>query len=609
MMTASNELRTRDEMPSERQWDLSTIFKNDAAWWGAGKRVLIGFDRLATFEGQLGHSAETLADFLDLKAEIGRTTKQIELYAFLKLAGDASDETANAQVTRANTLLAQYQASIAFAEPELMALGRERLNQLQTQSPRLAIYTRYFDWLDDRQPHTRSVEEERLLAQLGDLFNTPSTIYGQLVDADLRFQPAVDSSGATYTVAQSTYPGLVIHPDRQLRRSAYESFSDGHLAVKNTLTQVMAGSVKQDVFRARARGYASALAASLDPKRIPHAVFHNLLDVFKRKLPIWHRYWRLRRQILGVETLYEYDVKAPLTNQPVPVPYEQAVDWIGVSLQALGPEYVDTLRHGALEGRWIDVYPNQGKMNTAFSEAVQGVNPFIMLNHTDDVLGMSILAHELGHALHSWYAGRTQPYIYSDYTDFAAEVAANFNQAMLRRYLFDTQPEPHFQIAVLEEMMSIYHRYFFLMPTLARFELEIHQRVERDEPLTTQGMLDLMADLFEEGYGGEVEIDRDRQGITWAQFIHLYNNYYIFQYMTGIAGAAALAGRVLQGEADAAKKYLRFLKLGGYEYPITALQQAGVDLASPEPVEAAFTLMEQAIDRLEGLMVAQGVAV
>ncbi|MFK7800404.1 MAG: oligoendopeptidase F [Anaerolineae bacterium] len=601
-MMSSNKLLPRDQMPAERQWDLTTIFKTDEAWTAACETVLAAFDQLAAYQGKLNDSADTLADFLELSADIGRTTQQINMYAALKSAGDATDQTASGQASRSNTLMAQYGASVAFAEPELMALGRKQLDQLQSESDRLAMYTRYFDWLDDLRPHTRSAEVEQLLAQLEDPFNTPYTIYGQLADADLTFKPAVDSQGIEHPVAQSTFLPLIVHPDRKIRKTTYESFSDAHLAHKNTLSQVLAGSIKQDVFRAQARGYDSSLAASLDPKRVPHEVFHNLIDVFKRKLPVWHRYWRLRRKILGVETLQEYDVKAPLTAETLEIPYEQAVEWISESMRPLGQDYVNTLRYGAFEGRWIDVYPNQGKINTAFSIGVQGINPFIMLNHSDDVFGMSILAHELGHSMHSWYALRHQPFIYSNGGVFAGEVASNFNQALLRRYLLENQTSPQFQIALLEEMMSNYHRYFFLMPTLARFELELHQRVERGDPLTTQSMLDLMADLFEEGYGGEVEIDRDRHGITWSQFIHLYNNYYIFQYMTGIAGAAALVDKVIAEGEPAAATYIDFLKLGGYEYPIDALRFAGVDLASPEPIEAAFTIMEQAIDRLEALM-------
>ncbi|MEM7336720.1 MAG: M3 family metallopeptidase, partial [Chloroflexota bacterium] len=395
-MSSQNILRSRSEMSVERQWDLSTIFPTDQDWLRAGETVVDALARLAEFQGRLNDSADVLADFLALRAEVARQTKHIELYAILKAAADASDETANAQAAKAQTLLAQYNASVAFAEPELMAIGRVRLNELQTESARLAIYTRYFDWLDERRPHTRLAEVEAVLAQLGDSFNTPVNIYRQLADADLTFQPAFDSSGTPHAVAQSTYLPLIVHPDRELRRTTYESFHDAHLGVKNTLTQVLTGSVKQDLFKAKARGYDSSLAASLDPKRIPHGVFHNLIDVFKRKLPVWHRYWRLRKKILEVETLYEYDVKAPLTKQALPITYQQAVEWIAASMQPLGKEYVETLRHGALGGRWVDVYPNQGKVSTAFSAGVQGVNPFILHNHSDDVFGMSILAHELG---------------------------------------------------------------------------------------------------------------------------------------------------------------------------------------------------------------------
>ncbi|KPV50686.1 oligoendopeptidase F, partial [Kouleothrix aurantiaca] len=336
---------------------------------------------------------------------------------------------------------------------------------------------------------------------------------------------------------------------------------------------------------------------------IPLEVFHNLIDTFRRHLPTWHRYWQVRRRALGYDKLHVYDIKAPLTGKMPNVSFTQAVDWIGAGMLPLGEEYVSTLRDGATEQRWVDVYPNQGKRMGAYSHGVPGTHPFILMSFTDDIFSMSTLAHELGHSMHSYYSWQNQPLTYADYSIFVAEVASNFNQALVRAHLLETNQDRDFQIAVIEEAMANFHRYFFIMPTLARFELELHERAERGDALTADSMIALMADLFAEGYGDEVEFDRDRVGITWAQFsTHLYSNFYVYQYATGISAAHALAGDILAGKPGTVDNYLAFLKTGGALYPLDALKLAGVDMTTPAAVETTFATLASYVDRLEQLL-------
>jgi len=310
----------------------------------------------------------------------------------------------------------------------------------------------------------------------------------------------------------------------------------------------------------------------------------------------------VRRKALGVAELAPYDIWAPLTSTRARVPFEQAIDWISAGLAPMGAEYVAALRKGALAQRWVDVYPNQGKSAGAFSAGWQGTHPFIVMNYNDDLFSLSTLAHELGHSMHSYLTWRTQPFLYSDYSLFVAEVASNFHQAMVRDYLLKSSDDVGFQIGVIEEAMSNFHRYFFIMPTLARFDLEIHQRVERGQGLSAQGMIDLMAELFAEGYGDEMAFDHDRVGITWATFGHLFVDYYVYQYATGISGANALAKGILDGKPGAVDDYLSFLKAGSSVYPLDALKIAGVDLTTPEAVEVTFGVLDEMVTRLEGLV-------
>jgi oligoendopeptidase F len=501
------------------------------------------------------------------------------------------------------SLAAQATATVAFAEPELLQIGVETLRQWIDQEPRLAIYGHYLDRLERRQPHVRSSEVEELLSQATDPFRTASATHGILADADLRFAPAITTEGEELEVGQGSIGALLVHPDRDVRRTAWESYADAHLAYKNTMANCLMGEVKRNVFMARARRYDSALEASVTANDIPVQVYHNVVETFRKNLPIWHRYWRIRREALNYEQLHVYDIKAPLVENPPVVPFEQAVEHIATGLKPLGDEYVDVMRQGVLEERWVDVYPNKGKRAGAYSTGVPDTYPFILMSYVDDLFSLSTLAHELGHSLHSYYTWNNQPFVYTEYTIFVAEVASNLNQALVRDHLFRTQDDPDFQIALIEEAMSNFHRYFFIMPTLARFELEIHERVQRGEALSADGMIELMNDLFAEGYGQEVVIDKERIGITWAEFpTHLYSNFYVYQYTTGISAAQALARKILDEEAGALDRYMDFLRAGGSLFPLNALQRAGVDLTTPEPIETAFAYLSSLIDRLERLL-------
>jgi len=483
-----------------------------------------------------------------------------------------------------------------------MAIGFETLKGWLDEASELAVYEHYVEDLERQKEHVRSVDVEEVLALAMDPLSGASSTYGMLTNADLPFEPAQDKDGAKMEVGQSSIGDLVTHEDREVRRTAWEHYADGYLAFQNTLAGLQTTGLKRDVFRARARRYGSSLEASLSPNNIPTEVFHNLIEVFKANLPTWHRYWRIRREALGYEELHAYDLKAPLTEAKVEVPYEQAVEWICAGLEPLGEAYVEVLRRGCWDDRWVDRARNRGKRQGAFSSGAYDTQPFIMMSYADDVFSLSTLAHELGHSMHSYLTRKTQPYVYGRYSLFVAEVASNFHQAMVRDYLFRTEDDADFQLALIDETMSNFHRYFFIMPTLARFELEMHERVERGAPVNASSMIDLTADLFAEGYGDELVSDHDRTGITWSQFGHMYMNFYVYQYATGISGAHALADRVLSGEPGAAEAYRGFLSAGGSVYPLDALKAAGVDLTEPEPVERGFASMAEVVDRLEGLV-------
>jgi oligoendopeptidase F len=597
-------LPARSELPVEQTWDLTSLFATMEDWEEAYTRLVADLPTAQSYQGQLGESPARLAAWLDFWQKIQHDLQRIIMFAYLDNSGETTNQGSVARLGRATTLASQVQAAIAFAEPELMTIGFDQLYHWVDSEPTLRVYGYYLQRLERNQAHIRSAEVEELLGQAEDAFRTANGTHGILTNSDLKIASAQNSEDdQRLEVGQGNVQALVASPDRTIRRTAWENYADAHLAFKNTMANCLIAGVKQNVFRARARRYPSALAAALAPNHIPVSVFHNLIQTFRQHLPTWHRYWRLRRRALGVERLYEYDIKAPLAQSQIRVPYQQAVEWVVAGMALLGKDYVSVVRRGALVERWIDIYPNKGKRAGAFSYGGPSTHPFILLNYNDDLMSASVLAHELGHSLHSYYSWKTQPFVYARYTLFAAEVASNFNQALVRDYLLRTHADPDFQITLLEEAMYNFHRYFFVMPTLARFELELHERVERGQALNADTLTQLMADLFAEGYGSEVEMDVQRIGITWAEFsTHLYSNFYVFQYATGIAGAHALAGRVLAGEAGAVERYLTFLSAGGSCDVLEALNNAGVDLASPEPVEQAFAVLAGYVERLEQLV-------
>ena len=598
----SDTLPLRSELRLEDTWNAESVFPTIAAWETEYQQVQAQFPMFRAYEGRLHESPAVLADALDALFQLSTRVSKLGMYASISASVDTTNQAAASLSGRSDTLRGQMQAAVAFVQPEILKqIGADMLLQWASSDERLGVYMHYLEDLLRQQEHVRSAEVEELLGLLSDPFATSGTVWSVLTNAEMHFAPAQSSTGEEFPVAQGTIISLLPSQDRKVRQTAWEHYQDGYLAVQKTLASNLEGFIKQCIFFARARGYHSALEARLAVDNIPLEVYQNVVNTFRQHLPIWHRYWALRRRVLGYERLHTYDLPFSLTTNQPNVPYTQAVEWIAEGLQPLGAEYVATLRRGCLEDRWVDLYPNQGKTAGAYSSGTPGTHPFIVMSYSDSLKALSTLAHELGHSMHSHLAWQTQPLVYTDYSLFVAEVASNFHQALVRAHLLHTHTEPDFQIALLDEAFSNFHRYYFIMPLLARLELEIYARAERGESLTADLLNGLFAEFLAEGYGGEVTVDAERDGITWATFGHMYANFYVFQYTTGIAGAHALAQGVLSSQPQAVERYTEFLRTGGARYPLDALQQAGVDLRTPTPIETTFQVLDAYITKLEQL--------
>lgn len=601
-MTDSASILLRKDVPLSATWNAESVYPSLAAWKVELQAIQAAAPELAAYQGRLSEGPHILAAALQMRDQLIIRAYKAMMYASVSHEVDKTNPAVAALPGQAQAAFGQALAAAAFIDPELIALGQPTLQTWMDQDAALKVYAHAFDNLFRKQAHVRSAEVEELLGMLAEPFANIETTAGLMTDADFQFQPAHDQHGRPAPVGQSAIQKILSSPDRSLRQSAWRNYMDEYLAHKNSLTSNLVTSLKANVFQARARRHASTLEASLFENNIPVEVFYNLLDTFQKNLPIWRRYFAARRKALGIEKLEHYDLWAPLTDQRPRVPFTQAVEWICAGLAPLGADYTAVIRQGCLQDRWVDAAPNQGKMAGAFSSGAPGTHPFIVMSYTDEIFSLSTLAHELGHSMHSYLTWQNQPLVYSDYSLFVAEVASNFHQAMVRAYLLETQTERSFQIGLIEEAMANFLRYFLIMPTLARFELETHRRVERGQGLSADEAIDLMADLFQEAFGESVSVDRPRVGMLWATFSHLYADYYVYQYATGISGANALSRRILAGAPGAAEDYRRFLKTGSALYPLDALKLAGVDLTSPEPVEQTFAVLSGLVDRLETLV-------
>ena len=590
----------RAKVKKNQTWNAESVFASPSQFDVKVKNVLDALPSIQKYKGHLGDSVDTFLEAMSAMDALEQRSMKVRVYATMSSAVDANDEQGAAMNGKAMSALAQVGAAASYVEPELLSVGEAKLREWIQSDARMKVYEHFVNDLFRKQAHVRSAEVEELMGMLRDPFGTVRNTASLLANADFKFKPAKNSKGKKVELTQSTFDAILNGSDRKARQTAWENYNDKYLEAKNTLSSNLTASIKANVFNMKARKFNSALEATLFNGNVPVEMFHNLLNIFKKNLPLWHKYWKIRRKALGVKTLNPYDVWAPLTTKTHKVPFEKAVDWICEGLAPMGEEYVRVMRRGCLVDRWVDWSPNAGKRQGAFSTRVPSdTHPFIMMSYTDDVGSMSTLAHELGHSMHAYYASRAQPMIYYTYPSIISETASNFNQAMTRAHLLKTNQNKYFQTALLEEAMDNFHRYFFIMPTLARFELETHQRVEKGQPLTADSMIELMADLFSEGYGNEINLDRQRVGITWGTFTtHLYIDFYSFQYAIGISAANAIAKRILDGVTNAAQDHINFLKAGSSKSPMDVYRVAGIDMTTTQPIEDAFSVLEEYVDRL-----------
>ena len=599
-MEQVKKIPARSEIPAEDKWAIEDLFVSDEAWEQELTTLEQASAAMAAYEGRLAESAKTLYEYLQQVEQVDVKADRLGNYCFRRSDEDTRDSDAQAMSGKYMAAVVALSAASSFATPEIMAIDEQTLQNFYASCPELERYRRYLTDLRRRKAHTLSAQEERLLAAAGEMAQAPDTIYGSFADADISFADAVDGEGNRHPLTQGTFVSLEESQDRVLRRSAYENLYDGFAGFKNTAAALLNAQNKQLKFFADARKYDNALDASLDATNVPTAVYHNLIDAVHQNMDKMHRYVRLRKKLLGVDELHFYDVYTPLMAEvDRRIPYAEAKQTVYDALAPLGKEYQAILKEG-FENRWIDVYQNQGKRSGAYSAGAK-VHPFVLLNYTGTLDSQFTLAHEMGHAIHSYLSNRTQNPIDSDYVIFVAEVASTCNEALLMQHLLSKTQDKKERAYLINHFLDQFKGTIYRQTMFAEFERNIGQMTAQGKTLTAQVLCDEYKRLNELYYGPDMVVD-DRIAMEWARIPHFYYNYYVFQYATGYSAAIALSNRILKEGESAVKDYLNFLSGGCSKSPIDLLKGAGVDMTSPDPVNQALELFGQLLDEMEALV-------
>lgn len=599
-MSNSETIRTRDQIPQEDTWALEDLYSSDESWEQALSALAARKDQAAAFAGKLGESGETLCAFLHLVEDVDGQTELLANYAMRKADQDTRNATYQAMVGKLMGVLTAVSAAFSFSTPEIMAIPEETLEGFYKAAPELERYRRYLNNERRRKAHTLSAAEERLLAAAGEMANAPDTVFGSFINADMRYPDAVDSEGKPHALSQSTFVPLEESGDRALRKSAYENLYNTLGGMRNTAAGLLDAQNKQQKFFAEARKYGSAREAAMDRTNVPVSVYDNLIEAVHQNMDKMHRYVRLRKKLLGVDELHFYDVYTPLLkDEPAKIPFAQAKQTVYDALYPLGDGYRAILKEG-FENRWIDVYENQGKRGGAYSAGTK-VHPFVLLNYSGSLDSQFTLAHEMGHALHSYLSNKHQNPIDSDYVIFVAEVASTCNEALLMEYLLKKTTDKKERAFLINHFLDQFKGTIYRQTMFAEFEKFMGAAVDAGQTLTADMLCAEYARLCKLYYGEDMVVD-DQIAMEWARIPHFYYNYYVFQYATGYSAAIALSRRILREGEPAVKDYLGFLSGGCSKSPIDLLKGAGVDMTSPAPVNDALKLFGELLDEMESLM-------
>lgn len=591
----------RAEIDEKYKWKLEDMYPSDEAWEKDFLNVYTLMNKLKGYQGRLSDGADALAECLETSDELSKYALKLFAYARMRRDEDNRNEKYQSMTDRAALMSSEAGEAAAFLAPELLALGYERVYELIEEKAELNKYRHFFDDLFREKEHTLTTAEEKILAATALLAENPSDIYDMWNNADVSFGKIVDEEGKQRELTHGNYISFLQSGEQSVRKSAFEAMYRQYKAYENTLAAAYSGNVKSDVFYSKCRKYTSAIEMSLSADNIDTKVYDNLISAIEKGLPALKRYLKLRRKVMKLDKLHLYDVYTPLVGEKNEnIPYEKACQIVLEALAPLGEEYVEQLKE-AFESGWIDVCENQGKTPGAYSWGSNDTHPYVLLNYQNTINDVFTLAHELGHAMHSFYTNNTQPEVYKNYRIFVAEVASTVNENLLMEYLLSKTEDEQMRAYLLNHKLEEIRTTVYRQTMFAEFEKQTHSRYESGEPLTASLLCDIYRELNKKYFAPESEIDDDI-AYEWARIPHFYSSFYVYQYATGYSAAVALADKILRKESCAVEKYIEFLKSGSSDYPIELLKNAGVNLETAEPIERALESFSQALDEMEKIL-------
>ena len=596
-------LNTREEADARYKWAIEDLYKDDEDWKRDYELLKSRIPELTKFRGRLGESAEVLLSMQKLSDELNQLLEKVYVYANQRLHENTDNSTYQNLASQAQGLLVELSESLSFVEPELMELPDGIIETFLDENEELSVYRQYFENIIRQKKHVLPTEQEQLLAAMGEVAESPKDIFSMFNNADIRFPEITGEDGHPVQVTHGRYMSLMQSRNRQVRKDAFEAMYGVYGDWRNTLAAMYRANVKQEAFLAKAHKYTSDLEAALDGSHIPVKVYEQLIEAVHESMPLMYRYMKLRKKLLGVEELHMYDLYVPVIEQDhSEIPFEQAKKTVLEGLAPMGEEYLHLLREGFDHG-WIDVYENQGKRTGAYSWGAYGIHPYVLLNYQGTLHDVFTLAHEMGHALHSWYSDEHQPYIYAGYRIFVAEVASTCNEALLIHYLMEQSKKAGDQkktMYLMNYFLEQFRTTLFRQTMFAEFEKITHGLQEQGETLTADRLCEIYYDLNKLYFGEEICVDQEI-AMEWARIPHFYTPFYVYQYATGFSAAIALSKQILEKGASAVEQYKKFLKGGSSMYPLELLKVAGVDMEQKAPVQDALAVFAQYLDEMERL--------
>ncbi|MCI9437495.1 MAG: oligoendopeptidase F [Lachnospiraceae bacterium] len=597
----AKELLKRSEVNEEFTWDLTALYPDNTAWEAAMAEIQEMASDLAKMEGHIADSPQTLLSYLTLWEEMEKKTEPAASYAHRLNDQDTGNTVNQAMVQKMQSIYAGMYSRLAFADPEILAIDEETLERFYAEEPRLEAYRKYIQEIQRLKPHCLSSEMERLLAMTKEMSSVPNQTFSVFNNADLKLPEMTDENGETVRITHGRYGTLIESADRRVRREAFEKMYQTYKQFENTLASLYSGQIKKLMFYAKARKYDSTLEAAVDRNDVSPSVYENLLATVNANLDKMYRYVSLRKRLLGVDELHMYDVYTPIIpDASRKISFEEAKETVLKALAPLGEDYLELLREG-FDHRWIDVYENEGKRSGAYSAGTYGVHPYVLMNYTDTLDDMFTLAHEMGHALHSHYSSTVQPYLYSNYKIFVAEVASTCNEILLMEYLLKNTADTKERAYLLNHYLDSFKGTVYRQTMFAEFEKKTNAMAEAGESLTAQVLNDVYYELNQRYFGPDMVSDAYIAG-EWARIPHFYYNFYVYQYATGFSAAVAIARNILKEGAPAVARYKEFLSGGCSKSPVELLKIAGVNLESPHPIQEALDVFGEVLDEIEKLV-------